>query len=79
MAVRFHRDANGHLTLLENGFCREWAERASCIAFEAVQIPREENIVSLLTLSLFWYAEGQFRRSSMHECMLFHVQATLRS
>lgn len=64
---RFYRDPNDHLSLLENGFAYEWAERAGRLAFQEAESPREENIVSFINLALFWYSEGEFRRSNMHE------------
>lgn len=76
-AAKFHRDANGRLSLLEDGFCVEWAERASRFAFQDAQAPREENIVLFIVLALFWYSMGQFRRSSMHECCATNTAVVL--
>jgi hypothetical protein len=68
--TRFYRDPSGRLALIDNGFCHEWAERASRVAFEEAQFPREENVATLINLALFWYSEGEFRRSAMHECKI---------
>lgn len=76
-AAKFHRDANGRLALLEDGFCIEWAERASRLAFKEAEAPREENTVLFLVLALFWYSMGQFRRSSMHECCATNTAVVL--
>ena len=67
--TRFYKDAYNQNVLLANGISYTWAERASQLAFQEAQLPREENIVSLLTLTLFWYSRGNYRRASMHECM----------
>lgn len=64
----YYRDAYHQNVLLANGFSYDWAEKGSQLAFQEAQLPREENIVSLLTLALFWYSRGKYRRASMHEC-----------
>jgi hypothetical protein len=68
LLLRFYQDLDQKFVLVENGLAYKWAEKASKLAFEEGECPREENIVVFVNLSLFWYSMGQFRRSSMHEC-----------
>lgn len=63
---RFHKDANGSAVLVENQFCREWAEEAGRIALSQIETPCSDNVVVFLNLSLFWYSIGEFHRASMH-------------
>lgn len=44
----------------------EWAERAGKLVFEEVESVNEDNIVTFLNLSLFWYSQGSWRRAYIH-------------
>ena len=59
-AAKFYRDAQGRRSLMEDGFACEWAERAGRLAFQEVESPKDENIVSFINLALFWYSEGTY-------------------
>lgn len=63
----FYRDANNQPSLLDNGFCIEWAERASSLVLQEIETPHEDNIVTLLNLALFWYSRGEWRRCYVHK------------
>ena len=66
-AISFFRDHNNQTSLLDNGFCKEWAERAGTLLFQEVECPYEENIVSFTNLCLFWYGRGDWRRAFIHK------------
>ncbi|KEF54552.1 uncharacterized protein A1O9_08994 [Exophiala aquamarina CBS 119918] len=61
-AAVFYRDANSQTSLLDNGFCIEWAERAGKLVLQEIETPHEDNVVTLLNLALFWYSRGEWRR-----------------
>ncbi|KAK6366036.1 uncharacterized protein PV06_04489 [Exophiala oligosperma] len=65
MAAKFFKDPNGSAVLIDNGFCREWAEEAGRLALRELESPCSENIVVFLNLSLFWYSMGEYRRAAM--------------
>ncbi len=66
----FHRDPSGHNSLRQHGFASEWAETAARRVLGEVETPNEDNIVSFLTLALFWYSSGNWRRSHIHKGLL---------
>lgn len=47
----------------------DWAERAAKQVLQEAEYPREDNVVTFMNLSLFWYAQGMWRRSYMHKGM----------
>ncbi|KIW10893.1 hypothetical protein PV08_10192 [Exophiala spinifera] len=65
LAAKFFRDPKGSAVLVENGFCREWAEEAGRVALQEVESPCSENIVVFLNLSLFWYSMDDYRRAAV--------------
>ncbi|OAQ82132.1 fungal specific transcription factor domain-containing protein [Purpureocillium lilacinum] len=54
-------------TLLDEGFARGWAEEAGRLAFSQVENPTEDNLVTFLNLTLFWYSQGQWQRMIVYE------------
>lgn len=54
--------------LREQGFSFEWAAQAGSLVFAQVDDPHEENIVTFINLALFWYSEGEWRRSAVYQC-----------
>lgn len=60
MQSRFYGSERGSLTFGE--FAPVWAERAGKLILNEVEEPHEDNIVTLLTLALFWYMEGAWRK-----------------
>jgi hypothetical protein len=63
----FYRDAKGNPSLNEHDFGTEWAERASKLVLQDVENPTEDNLVTFLNLTLFWYSQGSWRRSYIHK------------
>ena len=45
----------------------DWAERGGQLAFQEVENPSEENVVTFMNLALFWYSQGVWRRSFIHK------------
>jgi hypothetical protein len=68
-ASSFYRDSNGNPSLREYGFSIEWAERAGKLAYQDVETPNQDNLVTFLNLLLFWYGQGSWRRSFVHKGM----------
>ncbi|KAF5614770.1 uncharacterized protein FTJAE_13605 [Fusarium tjaetaba] len=66
-AAIFHRDSNGHNSLKQHGFASEWAECAARLVLKEVEKPNEDNVISFLILALFWYSQGNWRRSYIHK------------
>ncbi|KAL2061377.1 hypothetical protein VTL71DRAFT_7650, partial [Oculimacula yallundae] len=77
-AAIFHRDSNGHTSLKEHGFATEWAESGARLVLQEVEKPTEDNIVSFLILALFWYSQGNWRRSYIHKGNAIHTAHILR-
>lgn len=71
-AVRFYKDAKGAHVLLDNHFCRDWAETAGRLALREVEFPNLDNVVVFLNLALFWYSTGDFQRSQIHSGLAPH-------
>lgn len=53
--------------MLDEGFARGWAEEAGRLAFSQVENPTEDNLVTFLNLTLFWYSQGQWQRMIVYE------------
>lgn len=51
----------------ENGFSREWAEQAAKMLFKEAEVPEEDKAVSFTMLCLYWYGQGDWQRSVVHE------------
>jgi hypothetical protein len=51
----------------ENGFGKEWAEQAAKLLFREAEVPEEEKVVAFTILCLYWYGQGDWQRSIMHE------------
>lgn len=66
--LRFYRDDDNRPTLKDCGFSTEWAEHAGKLAFQEVENPHEDLVVTFLNLALFWYSQGSWRRCSVHKC-----------
>ncbi|KIW92643.1 uncharacterized protein Z519_06490 [Cladophialophora bantiana CBS 173.52] len=66
-ALNFYRDPNDRSVLCNHDFSREWAGQAGKLAFQEVENPTEEHIVTFMNLALFWYSQGSWRRSAIHK------------
>lgn len=53
--------------LRDAGFSRIWAEQAGKLALLEGEEPDEETVVSFINLGLFWYSQGDWRRSIIYE------------
>lgn len=53
--------------LRDDGFSKEWAERAGRLALAEAEKPSQDTVVSFTNLGLFWYSQGQWRRSLVYE------------
>ncbi|ERS98385.1 hypothetical protein HMPREF1624_05169 [Sporothrix schenckii ATCC 58251] len=73
-ASKFYKDESGNYSLVKPGFGHEWATRAGSLVFAELVDPREENIVTFINLSLYWYSVGEWRR-----CYLLKWNAILIS
>ncbi len=73
MHLSFYRDGMDNASLREHGFGYEWAERAARLAFQDVEEPHEENVVTFLNLALFWYSQGSWRKSFIHKGTYRHI------
>ncbi|KIH87586.1 hypothetical protein SPBR_05175 [Sporothrix brasiliensis 5110] len=71
---RFYKDESGNYSLVKPGFGHEWATRAGSLVFAELVDPSEENIVTFINLSLYWYSVGEWRR-----CYLLKWNAILIS
>ncbi|KND93906.1 putative transcriptional regulatory protein, partial [Tolypocladium ophioglossoides CBS 100239] len=67
MASCFYNDHNRCNTVLEEGFAHEWAQEAGRLVFSQVESPTEDNLVTFLNLTLFWYSQGQWQRMVVYE------------
>ncbi|KAK6371287.1 hypothetical protein LTS17_009018 [Exophiala oligosperma] len=65
--AKFYRDASGQATLKEHGFMIEWAQRAGKLVFQEVEDLDEDNIVTFLTLGLFWHSQGAWRTCYLYK------------
>lgn len=75
---RFYRDASGQATLKEHGFMIEWAQRAGKLVFQEVEDLDEDNIVTFLTLGLFWHSQGAWRTCYLYKGFIkFHDLADI--
>lgn len=54
--------------MVESGFSHEWAERAGELVSREILDPHEDNIVTFINLALFWYGQGEWRRSLVCKC-----------
>ncbi|KIX99503.1 uncharacterized protein Z520_05079 [Fonsecaea multimorphosa CBS 102226] len=66
-ALNFHRDPDGRSVLCNHDFKTEWADQAGKLAFQEVENPTDEHIVTFMNLALFWYSQGSWRRSFIHK------------
>ncbi|KID80450.1 zinc finger transcription factor 1, partial [Metarhizium brunneum ARSEF 3297] len=64
-------DSGQDAHLLNEGASLEWAEKAQALVFAHLAVPKEENLVTLLNLTLFWYRLGQWQRSFLLGTNLF--------
>jgi hypothetical protein len=45
----------------------EWAHRAGRLVFQEVECPHEDNIVTFINLTLFFYSQGMWSRAHVHK------------
>ncbi|OAA68003.1 Zn(2)-C6 fungal-type DNA-binding domain protein [Niveomyces insectorum RCEF 264] len=73
LAGKYYKDAKGAHVLVDNHFCREWAETAGRLALREVEFPTPDNVVVFLNLALYWYSTGDFQRSHIHSACAFNT------
>lgn len=56
-------------SLWQQSLATQWATRAGQLVFQEVDNPQEENIVTFVNLTLFWYEQGQWRKCSIYQGM----------
>ncbi|OQU96863.1 Fungal specific transcription factor domain-containing protein isoform 3 [Cladophialophora immunda] len=66
-ALNFYRGPDGRSALCNHDFSTEWADQAGKLAFQEVENPTDEHIVTFMNLALFWYSQGSWRRSVIHK------------
>ncbi len=62
----FYRDKNNEATLKEHGFMVDWAEEAGKRVFQQVENVHEDNVVTFVNLSMFWFSQGSWKRAYIH-------------
>ncbi|KAH8886643.1 hypothetical protein GQ53DRAFT_727650 [Thozetella sp. PMI_491] len=67
LASSFSLGSHSHNELRDDGFSKEWAEQAGKLALLEADTPSEDTVVSFTNLGLFWYSQGQWRRSLVYE------------
>ncbi|KAJ4151464.1 hypothetical protein LMH87_012163 [Akanthomyces muscarius] len=65
-AKRHSPDGSSGSLIWQQGLAHQWATRAGQLVFQELDNPREENIVTLTNLTLYWYEEGQWKRCSIY-------------
>ncbi|PTB35162.1 hypothetical protein M441DRAFT_94006 [Trichoderma asperellum CBS 433.97] len=75
LASRFSQKPNPCDNAVGSGFAEELATEAERLVFARLASPSEENLVTLVNLTLLWYAQGQWRRAAIH---LSNAQCTSR-
>ncbi|OCT45726.1 hypothetical protein CLCR_01616 [Cladophialophora carrionii] len=66
-ALNFHQDDNERSILRDHSFNTEWADQAGKLAFQDIENPTEDHVVTFMNLALFWYSQGAWRRSAIHK------------
>ncbi|KAJ3490811.1 hypothetical protein NLG97_g5712 [Lecanicillium saksenae] len=66
-AKRYNLEGNNSSSAWQYSLANQWATRAGQLVFQEVDDPQEENIVTLVNLTLFWYEEGQWRKSCIYQ------------
>ncbi|KAH8174568.1 hypothetical protein LIA77_05987 [Sarocladium implicatum] len=64
MGAIFYQDERGSIPYRE--FAPVWADRAGKLVLNEAETPLEDNVVTFSILALFWYMQGSWRRSYMH-------------
>ncbi|KIN06860.1 hypothetical protein OIDMADRAFT_109269, partial [Oidiodendron maius Zn] len=59
--------ASKYTSLKQYGFGLEWAERATKLVLQEADEPRDDNIVTFLNITLFWYSQGSWRKAAIHK------------
>lgn len=63
----FSSNSQSRNDLRDDGFSKEWAERAGRLALLEAEEPSQDVIISFTNLGLFWYSQGHWRRSLVYE------------
>jgi hypothetical protein len=53
--------------LRDHNFGTGWADQAGKQAFQDIEDPAEDHVVTFMNLALFWYSQGSWRRSAIHK------------
>ncbi|OAQ71000.1 transcription factor [Pochonia chlamydosporia 170] len=77
VASSFYVGSSQDTYLFNDGFSSEWADNAQSLVFADLASPQEENMVTLLNLTLFWYCQGQWQRSFLLGCNTFCIARIL--
>ncbi|KIL85000.1 cupin 2 domain-containing protein [Fusarium avenaceum] len=75
VANTFHNNSDQYYTVAGAGVAHEWAEEAGRLALSQVEFPTEDNLVTFLNLTLFWFSQGQWQRMMAFEA---NAQCTSR-
>jgi hypothetical protein len=71
----FYRDTDGKCLLPSSDLGQRCASEAGRLALSDVEDPSEEHVVTFVNLTLFWYAQGSWRRSFMFKGKLQHMHS----
>lgn len=67
LAHSFSTSSQSRNDLRDDGFSKEWAERAGRLALLEAEEPSQDTVISFTNLGLFWYSQGHWRRSLIYE------------
>ncbi|KAH8880880.1 hypothetical protein GQ53DRAFT_889362 [Thozetella sp. PMI_491] len=67
VASIFYDSSDDEESLRNNGTFLSWAEQAGKLVFAEIDTPTEDNLVSFVHLSFFWYSQGQWQRMLVYE------------
>jgi hypothetical protein len=65
--LSFYQGSGNQESWRENGFSKEWAEQATKLLFREAEIPQEDKVAAFIILCLYWYGQGDWQRSIIHE------------
>ncbi|KAL1961575.1 hypothetical protein VTN77DRAFT_1427 [Rasamsonia byssochlamydoides] len=64
-ASKFFKDVQGKVGFDSKLYGHAWADRASKLVFQEIEEPNEDNLITLVNLSLYWYSQGEWRKSTV--------------
>ncbi len=56
----------------------EWAQRAGTLALKDIHEFRDDSLVTLINLSIFWHGEGSWRKAILYKGFGVHLSVMLR-